>query len=86
MGIKITNSSDLAIQVCINKWSNEGDTMWFIVRSGASESWIRDTDKPMIMLVEKDQQVLAYCVYSDSQVIITNTKITDRGLAEHPLS
>ena len=85
MSIKITNHSELAIKVCVNKWGNEGDTMWFIIQSGISETWIRETAKPLIMLIEKDKQILSYCIFSDSKIIITDARVTDRGLAKHPL-
>ncbi|OTG66428.1 hypothetical protein [Acinetobacter silvestris] len=85
MSIKITNNSELAIKACINKWGDEGDTVWFIIQSGTSETWARETDKPLIMLIEKDKQITGYCIYSESKIIITDTKVTDRGLEKNSL-
>ena len=47
--IKVTNSGDSSIEVCINQWGDDGDTDFFTIRPNHTETWGRSDLRGFIM-------------------------------------
>jgi hypothetical protein len=75
----VTNSSAREIKVAINHWGKDGSTDYFTIPSGGKESWDRSDERGFVMVVKKGGSQLPYYIYFDSEIIVHDDKVTDKG-------
>ncbi|GAM18938.1 hypothetical protein SAMD00019534_021130 [Acytostelium subglobosum LB1] len=65
------------IQVAVNQWGGSGDTGYFPINGGQSESWTRSDQKPFVMAVKRSSgPETYYAVTYESVVTVTATDVT----------
>lgn len=72
VSIKVQNTKSNVIEVCINKWGDDGDTSYFSINPNSTETWSRSSDKPFIMIVKQGNKFLTYCVSSKRDIVVSD--------------
>lgn len=86
MTIKVTNNSDHQIKVAINHWASDGNTGYFTLDNGKSESWDRSDERGFVMVVKRGAAQRPYYVQYNSEIAVLPEKITDNGSDLKPIA
>jgi hypothetical protein len=85
MSIKVTNSASQEIKVAINIWGTDGSTDYFRLKVGSHDTWDRTDERGFVMVVRKTASQLPYYVQPNSDIIVLDDKVTDRGSTIKPI-
>ncbi|WP_051875938.1 hypothetical protein [Xenorhabdus bovienii] len=77
--MRITNLSNNAVSVCVNKWSKHGDTDWYRFTPGSGDTWDRSDERGFIMGIIKNGERNSYFIFANSNVFIYEDYIEDFG-------
>jgi hypothetical protein len=84
--MKVTNNAQQQIEVAINQWGNDGDTSFFALDPGGSDSWDRSDKRGFVMVVKKTGAQRPYYIQYNSDIIVSDDKVTDHGSIINPIS
>ena len=78
--ISVINISSRPIKVAISQWDCIGSTKYWNINSHASESWDRSDKRGFIMSLMRENDIAhPYFVLFDSNIMVTDTAITDNN-------
>ncbi|MBD2782664.1 hypothetical protein [Xenorhabdus szentirmaii] len=77
--MQITNRSNRAISISVNKWGKRGDTDWSRLAPGQSDYWDRTDERGFVMGVSKNGETNSYFIFANSSVFIYEDYIEDFG-------
>jgi hypothetical protein len=81
MSISVKNSANVEIHVAINQWGNDGDTSFFTINPGKSETWDRSNDNGFVMAVKiSGTQHPYYVLYNSSIDVRGVDQVYDQGV------
>ena len=72
MTIKVKNKSKHEVEVAVNQWGNDGNTSFFKLAIGASDTWNRTDNRGFVMYIKINGSQTPYYVQADSEVVIQN--------------
>ncbi|OWY38925.1 hypothetical protein CEK28_10375 [Xenophilus sp. AP218F] len=81
MSIKVTNNSNETYQVAINQWGTGGDTSYFTLTPGKSDSWDRTDFRGFVLSLQARGKSTAYIVFPEDDISINESNVTANGKA-----
>ena len=73
----VKNESNRQLSVSFDHWGKDGDTSWFSIAHGKSESWDRSDERGFVMAVRLGGEEKPYYILSDSSIVIYDDRVTD---------
>ena len=67
------------VEAAVNQWGKDGDTHYFPIGIGKSETWNRGDDRGFVLAVQIVPNRKSYLVVSNSTVEIYDTEISIDG-------
>ncbi|MBT9264040.1 hypothetical protein KKQ10_04090 [Pseudomonas sp. MG-9] len=81
MSIKITNGATREVQVAVSFWYTDSDVSdtYYPLKPGDGEGWKRNDSRGYLMTIKGQSQAGVYYVAFDSEILIEDNRVKDRG-------
>ncbi|UVM52984.1 MULTISPECIES: hypothetical protein [unclassified Pseudomonas] len=86
MSISITNGASRTVQVAVSVWAGGGSDNYYPLEPGSGDTWGRNDPRGYLMAIKGHAQSGIYYVAFDSQIVIEDNLVKDRGQTLKPLA
>ncbi|MBD9609538.1 MULTISPECIES: hypothetical protein [Pseudomonas] len=86
MSITITNGASRTVQIAVSVWGRDGSDDYYALEPGKGDTWGRNDPRGYLMAIKGQTQAGVYYVAFDSQIVIEDNLVKDRGRTINPLA